>query len=103
MPRREPIIGGAKVETRTKAGAGPTYNAAEMSDGERVIFYLAGQALAAPKDGIMIADEPELHLHKSIQSSSGTRLRLNALIAYLYISRTTLILLQHALARQRCG
>lgn len=68
LPRRELIIGGAKVETRTKSGAGGIYNGSEMSDGERVIFYLAGQALSAPKDGVIIVDEPELHLHKSIQS-----------------------------------
>lgn len=39
-----------------------------MSDGERVIFYLIGQCLAAPEDGIIIIDEPELHLHKSVQT-----------------------------------
>jgi hypothetical protein len=68
LPQRELIIGGGKVETRTKAAGGAVYNASEMSDGERVIFYLAGQALAAPRDGILIIDEPELHLHKSIQA-----------------------------------
>ncbi len=45
-----------------------TYPGAEMSDGERVVFYLIGQALAAPQDGIIIVDEPELHLHKAIQA-----------------------------------
>ncbi len=39
-----------------------------MSDGERVAFYLIGQALSAPQNGIIIIDEPELHLHKSIQT-----------------------------------
>ena len=42
------------------------YDAHQMSDGERVIIYLAGRVLLAPKGGIIIADEPELHLHKSI-------------------------------------
>lgn len=42
------------------------YDAHQMSDGERIIIYLAGRVLFAPKDGIIIADEPELHLHKSI-------------------------------------
>lgn len=42
------------------------YEAHQMSDGERVIIYLAGRVLFAPKDSIIIADEPELHLHKSI-------------------------------------
>ena len=39
-----------------------------MSDGERVIFYLIGECLAAPEDGVIVIDEPEIHLHKAIQS-----------------------------------
>lgn len=42
------------------------YDAHQMSDGERVIIYLAGRVLFAPNNSIIIADEPELHLHKSI-------------------------------------
>lgn len=42
------------------------YEAHKMSDGERVIIYLAGRVLLAPRNGIIIIDEPELHLHKSI-------------------------------------
>lgn len=39
-----------------------------MSDGERVAFYLIGQCLAAPDSGIIVVDEPELHLHRSIRA-----------------------------------
>ena len=42
------------------------YNGSEMSDGERVIFYLIGEVVCAPKDALLIIDEPEMHLHKSI-------------------------------------
>lgn len=42
------------------------YHAKEMSDGERVAIYLIGQCLIAPPGSIVIIDEPELHLHKSI-------------------------------------
>lgn len=42
------------------------YDAHQMSDGERVIIYIAGRVLFAPRNGIIIVDEPELHLHKSI-------------------------------------
>lgn len=86
LPQRELIIGGGKVETRTKAAGGAIYNAAEMSDGERVIFYLAGQALAAPTNGILIIDEPELHLHKSIQAKLWDEIeaeRSDCLFVYL--------------------
>lgn len=44
------------------------YPATTMSDGERVAFYLIAQAMCVPKDAIVIVDEPEIHLHKAIQS-----------------------------------
>ena len=56
-----------------------------MSDGERVIFYLIGQCLAASQQGIIVIDEPELHLHKSIQAplwSAIERLRPDCLFVY---------------------
>jgi tRNA A37 threonylcarbamoyladenosine biosynthesis protein TsaE len=68
LPHRELILGGLRIQTCVKGGdKDKAYNASEMSDGERVIFYLIGQCLAAPKDGIIIIDEPEIHLHKSVQ------------------------------------
>ena len=66
IPHRKLILESASVKVGAHNADG-VYNAAEMSDGERVIFYLIGQCLAAPEDGIIIVDEPELHLHKSIQ------------------------------------
>lgn len=42
------------------------YHASEMSDGERVIFYLVGEVICAPINSLVIIDEPELHLHKSL-------------------------------------
>lgn len=42
------------------------YNASEMSDGERVIFYLAGEIICAPSNSIIIIDEPEMHIHSSL-------------------------------------
>lgn len=37
-----------------------------MSDGERVIFYLAGEVICAPTNSIIIIDEPEMHIHSSL-------------------------------------
>jgi hypothetical protein len=68
LPHRELLIGGLRIQTKTKDTQQRLYNSSEMSDGERVIFYLIGQCLAAPKSAIIIVDEPELHLHKSIQA-----------------------------------
>lgn len=42
------------------------YNGSEMSDGERAIFYFIGEALSVPAGSLIIVDEPENHLHKSI-------------------------------------
>lgn len=42
------------------------YNGSEMSDGERAIFYFIGQVVSVPSDSLIIIDEPENHLHKSI-------------------------------------
>ena len=71
LPHRKLEVGGGKVETRVlepSETSGFLYNASEMSDGERVVFYLIGQALSAPENGVIVIDEPELHLHRSIQS-----------------------------------
>ena len=45
-----------------------SYPAADMSDGERAVFYLVGQTLVADKDSVLLIDEPELHLHPSIMT-----------------------------------
>lgn len=42
------------------------YNATEMSDGERVIFYLIGSCVCVPENSILIIDEPEMHIHRSL-------------------------------------
>lgn len=86
LPHRELIIGGLRIQTRVKGQKEKIYNSSEMSDGERVIFYLIGQCLAAPHNGIIVIDEPELHLHKSIQAplwSSIEKLREDCLFVYL--------------------
>ena len=44
------------------------YTASEMSDGERAIFYLIGQTLVAAPNSLLIVDEPELHVHRSVIS-----------------------------------
>ncbi|MFO0955879.1 MAG: DUF4435 domain-containing protein [Isosphaeraceae bacterium] len=65
MPQRELIIHDDKIEAKTHDGK--AYQGRHMSDGERVSVYMMGQALCAPENGIIIIDEPELHLHRAIQ------------------------------------
>lgn len=60
-------ISSSSIETSISTNSEVKYKSQEMSDGERVVFYLIGECLSAPVDGIVIVDEPELHIHKSIQ------------------------------------
>lgn len=67
LPDRELVFTGNRIETRNRKDSS-LYHAKEMSDGERGIFHLIGEALSVPKDGVFVVDEPELHLHRAIQS-----------------------------------
>ena len=49
----------------TKSGFEP-YSAAEMSDGERTALLLAAEVLTVQPGTLILVDEPELHLHRSI-------------------------------------
>jgi energy-coupling factor transporter ATP-binding protein EcfA2 len=64
MPHREISFADGKVMAR-KTGQ-DEYHGQEMSDGERVMLYLIGQCLCIPENSIIIIDEPEIHLHKSL-------------------------------------
>ncbi len=79
LPHRELELLEAAIRVkplrRTSAGgdlvASPeteSYRAAEMSDGERVIFYLLGQCFIARPRSILVIDEPEAHVHKAISN-----------------------------------
>lgn len=45
------------------------YNALRMSQGEKVVFYLIASVLYAPKGGMIIIEDPEVHLHRSIMGA----------------------------------
>jgi ABC-type branched-subunit amino acid transport system ATPase component len=65
LSHRTLIISGDNIEVSVP-GSISKYKASEMSDGERAIFYMIGQALLAADDSLLIVDEPELHVHRSI-------------------------------------
>lgn len=65
LPHRTLDIDSDEINVRVP-GSETSYSASEMSDGERAVFYLIGQTLAAGEDSVLIVDEPELHLHPSI-------------------------------------
>ena len=45
-----------------------------LSDGEKDALYLIGRVLLAPTDSLIVVDEPEIHLHKSIVTALWDRL-----------------------------
>ncbi|MES5815362.1 AAA family ATPase [Pseudoxanthomonas sp. Soil82] len=64
MPHRTISFHDGKVTVGK--GTASEYHAKEMSDGERVTLYLLGQCLTAPANSLIVIDEPELHLHRSL-------------------------------------
>jgi hypothetical protein len=66
LPHRKLIKKAGTIETFPTGSSGKNYNASEMSDGERVIFYLIGEVISVRNNSIIIIDEPEMHIHKSI-------------------------------------
>ena len=42
------------------------FSITQMSDGEKAVFYMIGQALVAETASVFIMDEPEIHVHRSI-------------------------------------
>ncbi len=64
LPHRKLEITGDEIKVTSDGQI--FYNASEMSDGERTIFYLLGQALVAEPDSVIIFDEPELHVHRAV-------------------------------------
>lgn len=53
------------------------YMGKEMSDGERVTLYLLAQCLCAPEHSVIIIDEPELHLHRSLMDKLWNKIEEN--------------------------
>jgi len=51
----------------SKSGSAP-YSIAELSDGERNVLLLAANVLTAPRATLLLIDEPERHIHRSISS-----------------------------------
>lgn len=76
--------------TATKTTHSLSYPVNSMSDGEKSIFLLAGEVLTPPKSSLIVIDEPERHLHRSISSD---------VIEYLIATRsdTHFIVLTHDL------
>jgi ABC-type cobalamin/Fe3+-siderophores transport system ATPase subunit len=70
IAHRQLVIKASTISVKIKDSPdAAAYKASLMSDGERAAFYLIGQCLAAPANSIIVVDEPEVHLHRIVQSS----------------------------------
>ena len=84
MPHRELSFLDGKVIAK-KVGQSE-YHGQEMSDGERVVLYLIGQCLSLPENSVIIIDEPEIHLHKSLVDKLWSQIEAktqNKLLIYI--------------------
>ena len=95
LPHRQLHISGDDIQVSLRDSS-PTYKASEMSDGERAIFYLIGQVLVAEEESVLIIDEPELHVHRSIMSKLWDELEaIRSDCAFVFITHD----LEFAVAR----
>ena len=70
----------------TGEGVNGSYPAFQMSDGERIILYIVGRVLLAPESALIIIDEPEMYLHKTIVDKLWNKLeweRRDCIFLYL--------------------
>lgn len=84
LPHRQLVIEDGKITVSLSGGN--AYHGREMSDGERVALYLMAQCLCVPSDSIVIIDEPEIHLHRSLMSKLWTKIeeaQPNCLFIYI--------------------
>lgn len=85
LPHRQLVVLGGNIKTKTTEGQ--EYSASDMSDGERVIFYLIAQSLLAKPGTLLIFDEPELHINKSILAKLWDEIEsARSDCAFLYIT-----------------
>ena len=88
FPARELLYSDGQFSAKVKK-SGAVYPAREMSDGERSVLYLAAQVLSIPTDDkrrLLIMDEPEVHLNRSLLNSLWSKLeaaRLDCLFIYI--------------------
>jgi ABC-type cobalamin/Fe3+-siderophores transport system ATPase subunit len=61
-------------EVKASRSGGPAYSIAHLSDGERNALLISAEVLTAKAGTLLIIDEPERHLHRSIMSPMLTAL-----------------------------
>ncbi|WP_337382460.1 DUF4435 domain-containing protein [Desulfovibrio sp.] len=102
FPHRKISIKDGEVTCSLTIGSSTTpYHGIDMSDGERVALYLIAQSLSIPQNKIIVIDEPELHLHRSIMNYLWTAIeneRRDSL--FVYITHDTYFAANHKQAKK---
>jgi len=86
LPHRNLVIQAGNIKVKSDGSAKADYDAGELSDGERAIFYMLGQALLARPKTLVLFDEPELHINRSILAKLWDAIeaaRLDCVFVYL--------------------
>lgn len=97
LPQRILVLDDSKFYAAfEKDGEIVKYSANQMSDGERAVLYLAAQVLCVPPNKILIMDEPEIHLHRSIMNRLWMALeRYRPDCLFIYITHDTQFAAMH--------
>lgn len=97
LPQRKlKLVDSKFYATLVKDGVWEEYFATEMSDGERSVLYLVAQVLCVPSNRILIIDEPELHLHRSLMNRLWMALeRARQDCLFIYITHDTQFAAMH--------
>lgn len=66
LPHRRLVVLDGDIRVKPAGAQGEQYDASQLSDGERVIFYMIGQVLLTRPNSLVIVDEPELHVNRAI-------------------------------------
>lgn len=99
FPQRQLELIDAKFLASLRDETGIKYNSNQMSDGERAVLYLAAQVLCVPTDKMLIIDEPEVHLHRSIMNCLWIALeRYRSDCLFIYITHDTQFAATHGQA-----
>lgn len=87
LPHREIIVYDGDIKVKSPLVSIEEYSASELSDGERVLFYLIGQCLLVNPGCVIIIDEPELHIHKAILQTVWNKLEsVRADCSFVYLT-----------------
>ena len=84
LPARKITTVGREIKITAQEGS---YTLDQCSEGEKSIFYILGQCIIAPEKSLIIIDEPEIHINKSILAYLFDKIEaIRSDCAFIYIT-----------------